>query len=146
MTISSWPYYDEQQIKAVSDILRRGAVKGNGIETRSFEIEFANYINVKKAIAISNGSLALSSAYLSIGIGRGDEVITTPRTFIATAASVALLGAIPVFADVDKDSGNLCPQSVEALINKKTKAIVVVHLAGWPADMDSICSLAKKYS
>ena len=145
MKISNWPYFDKEQINAVSDILRRGAVNGNSIETRSFEIEFAKYINVKKAVAISNGSLALSSAYLSIGIGRGDEVITTPRTFVATAASAALLGAIPVFADVDRDSGNLCPKSVEALINKKTKAIIVVHLAGWPADMDSICKLAKKY-
>lgn len=145
MRLSNWPEFDKEQVNAVSNLLRSGAVRGNGVETKSFEKEFAEYINVSKAIAIANGSLALSSAYLSLGIGKGDQVITTPRTFIATASSLALLGAIPIFADVDRDSGNICPKSIETLINKKTKAIVVVHLAGWPADMDKICSLAKKY-
>ena len=112
MKISNWPYYDKDQIEAVSEILKRGAVVGNSIETRAFEIEFAKYINVNKAIAIANGSLALSAAYLALGIGIGDEVITTPRTFIATASSLALLGAIPIFADIDRDSGNLNPKSI----------------------------------
>ena len=145
MKISHWPEFSKEQVNAVCKILKKGAVKGNSEETKLFEKEFARYINVNKAIAIANGSLALSSAYLAIGLGRGDEVITTPRTFIATASSLSLLGAIPIFADVDRDSGNICPESIERLITKKTKAIVVVHLAGWPADMNSITYLAKKY-
>ena len=146
MKISHWPQFNKEQVDAVCNILKKGAVKGNSEETKSFEKEFAKYINVKKAIAIANGSLALSSAYLAIGLGKGDEVITTPRTFIATASSLVLLGAIPIFADVEKESGNICPKSIEKLINKRTKAIVVVHLAGWPADMNAISQIAKKYN
>ena len=145
MKVSRWPEFSKEQIEAVSKILKKGAVKGNGEQTKLFEKEFAKYISVNKAIAIANGSLALSSAYLAIGIKRGDEVITTPRTFIATASSLVLLGAIPIFADIDRDSGNICPKSIEKLINKKTKAIVVVHLAGWPADMNAISYLAKQH-
>ena len=91
---------------------------------------------------MANGSLALSSAYLSIGLGVGDELITTPRTFIATASSAVLLGATPVFADVDRDSGCITAQTIESLITSRTKAISVVHLGGWPADMSAICDLA----
>ena len=83
---------------------------------------------------------------MSLGIGAGDEVITTPRTFIATSSTILLLGAKPIFADVDPNSGNIYVDSIEPLINSKTKAISVVHLGGWPADMQSICLLAKKYN
>ena len=147
MKISSWPYFDDKQIEKVVNVLKKGKVNSwHGNETKNFEKEFARWSNNKYAIAIANGSLALSSAYLSLNIGRGDEVITTPRTFIATASSISLLKAVPVFADVDINSGNITAKSIEPLITKKTKAISVVHLAGWPAEMIEIKKLAKEYN
>lgn len=147
MKISSWPYFDDTQIEKVINVLKKGKVNSwHGNETKNFEKEFASWSNSNYAIAIANGSLALSSAYLSLNIGEGDEVITTPRTFIATASSISLLKAVPIFADVDINSGNISAENIEPLINKKTKAISVVHLAGWPADMIKIKKLAKQYN
>lgn len=147
MKISSWPYFDDEQIEKVVNVLKKGKVNSwHGNETKNFEKEFASWSNNQYAIAIANGSLALSSAYLSLNIGEGDEVITTPRTFIATASSISLLKAVPIFADVDINSGNISAENIEPLINKKTKAISVVHLAGWPADMINIKKLAKQYN
>jgi len=147
MNISSWPFFDEIQINKVSEVLKSGKVNyWTGYETKSFEKEFAKWSNNNYAIALANGSLALSSAYLALSIGKGDEVITTPRTFIATSSSIALLKAKPVFADVDLNSGNITAESIEPLINKKTKAISVVHIGGWPADMAKISKLAKQYN
>lgn len=94
---------------------------------------------------MANGSLALSATYLALGLGPGDELITTPRTFIATASSVVLLGAKPVFADVDPDSGAITAATIAPLITPRTKAIAVVHLGGWPADMPAICDLARAH-
>jgi dTDP-4-amino-4,6-dideoxygalactose transaminase len=94
---------------------------------------------------MANGSLALSAAYLAIGLGQGDELITTPRTFIATASSAVLLGAKPVFADVDPQSGAITAPTIASLITPRTKAIAVVHLGGWPADMPAICDLARAH-
>ena len=141
-----WPYYGKDEIMAVQDVLKSGAVNyWTGDITKSFEKEFAAKCRSKYAVALANGSLALSCAYLAIGIKTGDEVITTPRSFIATASSASLLGGIPIFAEVDRDSGNITVDSIENLITKKTKAITVVHLAGWPADMIEISKLAKSY-
>ena len=94
---------------------------------------------------MANGSLALSAAYLAVGLGSGDEIITTPRTFIATASSAVLLGATPVFADVDPDSGSITAATIAPLITPRTKAISVVHLGGWPANMPAICDLARSH-
>jgi dTDP-4-amino-4,6-dideoxygalactose transaminase len=113
-----------------------------GQETQAFEQEFASCCGSEHAIATANGSLALSAAYLAIGLGPGDELITTPRTFIATASSAVLLGAKPVFADVDPDSGAITVSTIAPLISPRTKAISVVHLGGWPADMHAILELA----
>lgn len=147
MKISSWPYFDENQIQRVTEIMRSGKVNSwTGNETKYFEEEFASWSNSKYGIALANGSLALSSAYLSLGIREGDEVITTPRTFIATASSICLLKAKAVFADVDINSGNITAKNIEPLINKRTKAISVVHLGGWPAEMIEISKLAKDYN
>lgn len=144
--ISPWPTYEEDDIRLVTEVLRSGRVNyWTGSEGRNFESEFAKYVSCEHAIALANGSLALSSAYLALGIGEGDEVITTPRTFIATSASLLLLKAIPVFADVDKDSGAITPETIAPLITSRTKAISVVHLGGWPADMQAICKLARDY-
>ncbi len=147
MNFPEWPKYEEDEIKEVEKVLRSGKVNfWTGSITKNFEEEFANFCNCKFAIAVANGSLALSCAYLAIGIKKDDEIITTPRTFVATASSASLLGGIPIFAEVDKNSGNITAETIEPLITKKTKAIVVVHLAGWPADMIKISNLAKTYN
>jgi len=146
VTLAPWPQFDADQIEAATLVLSSGYVNTwSGQETASFEQEFAAWCGTKNAIAMANGSLALSAAYLAIGIGPGDELITTPRTFIATASSAVLLGARPVFADVDPDSGAITAATIAPLINARTKAIAVVHLAGWPADMPSILELARAH-
>lgn len=143
---SPWPHFDSQQIDAASRVLASGRVNTwTGDQTDLFEREFAAWCGSRFSIAMANGSLALSSAYLSVGLGKGDELITTPRTFIATASSAVLLGAKPVFADVDADSGCITAETIEPLISPKTKAISVVHLGGWPAHMPAICDLANSF-
>ena len=147
MKLPTWPHFDSQQIQAATSVLLSGQVNyWTGNQVKSFECEFSNYVGNSYSIALANGSLALSSAYLAIGLGRGDEFITTPRTFIATASSGVLLGARPVFADVDPLSGAITASTIEPLITNNTKAIVVVHLGGWPADMLSILDLAKSHN
>ena len=142
--IEAWPRFGSEEIDAVTRVLLSGRVNSwTGKETSLFEKEFSRWCGVDSAIAMANGSLALSSAYLSIGVGSGDEVITTPRTFVATASSIVLLGAVPIFADVDYESGSITADSVAPLITPRTKAISVVHLGGWPADMPSILELAR---
>ena len=143
--LPKWPFFSDEEIEAALETLRSGKVNyWTGNETKKFEKEFANYIGSEYGIATSNGSTALTMAYSALNIGEGDEVITTPRTYIATASSLVLLGAKPVFADVDLDSGAITPESIEPLISPKTKAIAVVHIGGWPARIDEICDLAKK--
>ena len=145
-SLAPWPQFDEEQIAAVARVLRSGRVNTwTGGETTAFEQEFASWCGTSHAIAMANGSLALSAAYLATGLGPGDELITTPRTFIATAASAVLLGGRPVFADVDADSGAITAATIAPLITPRTKAIAVVHLAGWPADMPAICDLARSH-
>ena len=146
MYLNPWPQFDAEQIAAASRVLSSGKVNvWTGKETSSFEHEFAAWCGSSSAIAMANGSLALSAAYLAIGLGRGDELITTSRTFIATASSAVLLGARPIFADVDPDSGAITASTIAPLITPRTKAIVVVHLGGWPADMPAICDLARAH-
>ena len=141
--IAPWPYYSPTEIEAAKNVLKSGKVNyWTGNVTKNFENNFSKWCNTNYGIALANGSLALTSAYLSIGLKRGDEFITTPRSFIATTSSAALFGAIPKFADVDKDSGCITAKTIEPLITKKTKAISIVHLGGWPADMKAICELA----
>lgn len=146
-SIAPWPVYSEEEIKAVTDVLVSGKVNyWTGNLTKKFESDFAKYHNMKYGIALSNGTLALELALYGLGIKSGDEVITTCRTFIASASCIVRLGAIPVLADIDLNSQNITAQSIEKLITSKTKAIVVVHLGGWPADMPSIMNLAEKYN
>lgn len=145
-SLAFWPQFDDDQIAAAARVLSSGRVNTwTGGETIAFEQEFASWCGTSYAIAMANGSLALSAAYLAIGLGPGDELITTPRTFIATAASAVLLGARPVFADVDADSGAITAATIAPLITPRTKAIAVVHLGGWPADMPAICDLARTH-
>lgn len=145
-TGSSWPLFSDEEVLAVEDVLRSGKVNyWTGTEGRQFEREVAEYIGVKHAIALHNGTLALELALQAFGIGKGDEVITTPRTFIASASAVVMRNAKPIFADVDCDSQNVTVASIERAITPRTKAIIPVHLGGWPCEMDEIMRLAEKY-
>lgn len=146
MKLPQWPYYDKKQIQLAAETLQTGKVNyWTGDQGKIFEAEFAKYSDTKYGIAMANGSLALFSAFKSIGLKSGDEIITTPRTFIATASMAVLLEAKPIFADVDIDSGMITADTIESLITPRTKAIVVVHLGGWPAEMEKICDLANNY-
>ncbi len=142
--IEDWPKYSRSEIKICKQILKSGKVNyWTGNETKKFEKEFEEYFNVKNAIAVANGSCALHAAYSSLDYEEGDEIITTPRTFIATASSAVNLRLKPIFADVDLNSGNITAESIAQKITNKTKCISVVHIAGWPAEMEKICDLAK---
>lgn len=144
---SPWPSFTQEEADAVSQVLLSNKVNyWTGQECRQFETEFAKWADSKYAIAMGNGTLALDVALQALDIGAGDEVIVTPRTFIASISSVVNAGATPVFADVDEATGNITPESIAAVLTAKTKAIVCVHLAGWPCDMDSIMALADKHN
>ena len=142
-----WPSFSQEEADAVHDVLLSNKVNyWTGSEVREFECEFAGYTDSRYAIALANGTLALDLALKALDIGPGDEVVVTPRTFIASISSVVTAGATPVFADVDINSQNLSIATIAAVLTKKTKAIIVVHLAGMPADMDPIMALAEEHS
>ena len=142
-----WPSFTQEEADAVSQVLLSNKVNyWTGTESREFEREFAKWADSKYAIAVGNGTLALDIALEVLGLQPEDEVIVTPRTFIASISSVVNAGAKPVFADIDENSGNISPQTIEAVITDKTRAIICVHLAGWPCDMDGIMALAEKHN
>jgi dTDP-4-amino-4,6-dideoxygalactose transaminase len=141
-----WPHFERDEIEAASAVLASGKVSyWTTDECQAFEEEFARFCGARYAVALANGTLALEAALHALGIGAGDEVIVTPRTFVASASSVALCGATPVFADVDADSQNITAETIRAKLTDRTRAIVAVHLAGWPCDMDPIMSLAREH-
>ncbi len=143
---AAWPVFDEEIMDTVAAVLRSGRVNyWTGDQGRTFETEFAKYTHCEHAIALSNGTVALELALNALGIGPGDEVIIPSRTFIATASSVVACGARPVCADVDQESQTITAETIEPLITSNTKAIIPVHLAGWPCDMDPILNLARKH-
>ncbi len=117
-----------------------------GPETEAFEKEFAEIMNAKHSISCSSGASAIQIALMATGIGKGDEVITTPFTFVATTTSISMTGADIVFADIDPETYNIDPKEIEKKITKKTKAILPVHLYGYPCDMDAIMEIAKKHN
>ncbi len=139
-----WPYYAPDEIEAVAQVLRSGKVNyWTGEVCRQFEREFAAACQVRYAVAVSNGTTALELALRAAGIGPGDDVIVPSRTFVATADSVANCGARPVFSDVDKHSQNLTAHTIRQVLTEKTRAVIVVHLGGWPCEMDAINKLAR---
>ena len=145
-TFAPWPHFEEEEIAAAAHVLQSGRVNyWTGEEVRSFEKEFADYVGTGYSVALANGTLALELALHALGIGPGDEVITTSRTFIASASAVVMRGAEPVFADVDPESQNLTAETIRRALTPRTKAIIAVHLAGWPCDMDSIMELAAEH-
>lgn len=141
--ISPWPSFSDEEADRVRDILLSNRVNyWTGDEGRNFELEFSNWCGSPRAIALANGTLALGLALKALNIGPGDEVIVTPRTFIASVSTVVNAGATPVFADVDLDSGNIHPGTIAAALTDRTRAIIPVHLGGWPCDMDGIMRIA----
>lgn len=145
-SFSPWPSYTEEEADAIKSLLLSNLVNyWTGDQCRLFEKEFAQWVGTEFAIALSNGTLALELIFKAMDLGPGDEVIVTSRTFIASVSSIINMGATPIFADVCADSQNITPETIEPLIADKTKAIVCVHLAGWPCDMPGIMSLAKAH-
>jgi len=138
------PYITEDEIRAVTKVLKIGML-AQGNEVYAFEKEFAEYIGVKHAVAVTNGTIALDLALKVLDIKDGDEVITTPFTFIASANAILYQSAKPVFADIDPKTYNLDPNSVLEMITSKTKAILVVHLYGQPADMKAFREIANDH-
>ncbi|OEC85062.1 MULTISPECIES: DegT/DnrJ/EryC1/StrS family aminotransferase [Methanobacterium] len=138
------PFIGDEEIKEVEAVLRSGFI-AQGPKVAEFEEKFAEYIGTRHAVATSSGTTALHVAILCAGIGKGDEVITTPFSFAATANSVLYAGGKPVFVDIDPKTYNINPEKIEEAITDKTKAILPVHLYGQPADMDQICKIAEDH-
>ncbi|MEI7590922.1 MAG: DegT/DnrJ/EryC1/StrS aminotransferase family protein [Deltaproteobacteria bacterium] len=143
---SPWPSFTLEEAQAVSRVLLSNKVNyWTGTECREFEKDFARWCGAKYTVALANGTVALDIALKALGIGHGDEVVVTPRTFIASVSCVVNAGAIPIFADVDANDGNLSAETIAKVISPKTKAIICVHLGGMPCDMTPIMALAHKY-
>ncbi|WP_313399062.1 DegT/DnrJ/EryC1/StrS family aminotransferase [Acinetobacter variabilis] len=140
-----WPSFTQEEADAVSQVLLSNKVNyWTGQECREFEKEFAQFAGTQYAVALANGTVALDVALNALGIGAGDDVIVTSRTFLASASSIVTAGANPVFADVELDSQNISARTIEAVLTPNTKAIICVHLAGWMCDMDPIMQLAEE--
>ena len=143
-TFAPWPSFDREIREAVDKVLRSGKVsQWTGPNVYAFEKEYARYLGVKHAIAMTNGSVTMDIALKLLGVGPGDEVVVTCRSFVASASGVALTGALPVFADVDPMTGNITAETISKVMTKKTKGVIAVHLAGWPCDMDPIVKLCR---
>lgn len=145
MSFPTWPNFSEEEIAAVVAVLKSGQVNyWTGKTARNFETAFSKFAGTKYAIAVANGTVALDLALYGLGIGArnggsyDDEVVVSPRSFVASASTVVNAGAKPVFADIENSTQNLCPTSVRKSITKNTRAIICVHLAGWPCDVDKI--------
>ena len=140
-----WPSFTQEEADAVSQVLLSNKVNyWTGQECREFEKEFAQFAGTQYAVALANGTVALDVALKALGIGTGDDVIVTSRTFLASASSIVTAGANPIFADVEIDSQNISRCTIEAVLTPNTKAIICVHLAGWMCDMDPIMQLAEE--
>ncbi|WP_055324874.1 DegT/DnrJ/EryC1/StrS family aminotransferase [Ralstonia solanacearum] len=143
---SPWPSFTPEEIAAAGAVLASNRVNyWTGNVCRAFEREFAAWLGVPHAVALANGTLALDVALKALDIGPGDEVVVTSRTFLASASTIVLAGATPIFADVDPDSQNITADTIRAVLTPRTKAVICVHLAGWPCDMDPIMALARKH-
>jgi dTDP-4-amino-4,6-dideoxygalactose transaminase len=143
---TSWPAFTDEEADAVARVLLSNQVNyWTGEEGRKFEDEFATFAGTTHAVAVTNGTVAIDLALKALGINAGDEVVVTPRTFLASVSCIVNAGAIPVFADVDADSQVITRATVEAALTPNTKAIICVHLAGWPCEMDEIMALAQQH-
>lgn len=141
-----WPSFTDEEAEAVSRVLRSNRVNyWTGDEGRQFEREFATEVGASRAIALGNGTLALEVALHALGIRPGDEVVVTPRSFIASVSCVVSMGAVPVFADVDRDTQNLSAETIAKVLTPRTRAVIPVHLGGMPCDMDPMVALARAH-
>ncbi len=141
-----WPSFTEDEVDAVTRVLRSNRVNyWTGNEGREFEKEFADWVGVPRAIALNNGTVALEAALRALAIGPGDEVVVSPRTFLASASCVVSVGAVPVFADVDCVTQNISADTIAAVLSARTRAVIPVHLAGMPCDMDPMLDLARAH-
>jgi len=150
-SFSPWPFYAEDEIAAVSEVLKSGRVSAwTGTHVQEFEDKFKVFAGAEHAIAVANGTVALDLALQGVRIGavnggdRSDEVIVTPRSFIASASAVVNAGATPVFVDVDAESQNISAEAIRLALNEKTRGVICVHLAGWPCDMDEISKVIRE--
>ena len=144
MIAAPWPFYDEDEKQAALAPLSRGKTNyWTGCEGKLFEAEFAERFGARHAVALANGTLALELAFEALEIPPGSDVVVAPRTFLASASAAVARGLRPVFADVDPESGNVTAETVQAALTPGTKAIVCVHLAGWPCEMEGINALAE---
>ena len=142
---SAWPHYEEDEVAAAMMVLQSGRVNyWTGQEGRKFEEEYATSVGAKYAVALMNGSVALEASLIALGLAPDDEVVVTSRTFIASASCVIMRGGRPVMADVDSVSQNITAETIAAVLSPGPKGIVVVHLAGWPCDIDPIMNLARE--
>ena len=140
-----WPVFDADEVEAAASVLRSGKVNyWTGKVGREFEREFAEYFGVKHAIALANGTVTLQACLKALEIGCGDDVITTPRTFIGTSSAIVMEYARPVMADINRETGNITAETIERALTPNTKAIMPVHLGGWPCEMDDIMALAEE--
>ncbi len=145
-SLSPWPSFTAEEASAVQQVLLSNKVNyWTGNEGREFEREFAAWVGAKHAVALANGTLALDVALKALDIGPGHEVVVTSRTFLASVSSIVLAGATPVFADVDRDDQNITARTVQEVLTPRARAIICVHLSGWPCDMDPIMELARKH-
>jgi dTDP-4-amino-4,6-dideoxygalactose transaminase len=143
--MTGWPVFDDEQIAVAAAVLRSGKVNyWTGEEGRAFEAEFAEAVGCRYGIALANGTVALELALRGFDIGPRDEVVVTPRSFMASASCVVACGARPVFADVDPDSQNITAETVRAVLSPRTRAVIAVHLAGWPCDMEPLAALCRE--
>jgi dTDP-4-amino-4,6-dideoxygalactose transaminase len=144
--MTGWPVFDDEQIAVAAAVLRSGKVNyWTGEEGRAFEAEFAEAVGCRYGIALANGTVALELALHALDIGAGDEVVVTPRSFMASASCVVACGARAVFADVDPDSQNITAETVRAVLSPRTRAVIAVHLAGWPCDMEPLAALCRQH-
>jgi dTDP-4-amino-4,6-dideoxygalactose transaminase len=141
----SWPQINEKMITSVSDVLKSGKLnQWNNSAVKEFETKFAQHIGCNYAVAVFNGTVALELCLKALGLKEGDEVIVTSRTFLASASCCAWYGIKPVFVDVDENSQNITLDTIKSGITSKTKAVILVHLAGWPCDLEEICKYCRE--
>lgn len=146
-SFSPWPSFSEEEADAVREVVLSNRVNyWTGQRCRDFEKEFAAWSGTEYAVAMANGTVALDVSLRGLGIGVGDEVVVTPRTFLASVSSIVNAGATPVFAEVDGDTQNITAETISAVLTPRTRAVICVHLAGWPCDMDPIMELAAKHN
>ena len=142
--MKNWPLITQPMVNSVSEILQSGKLnQWNNNTVKEFEKKFAHKFGVNYAIAVFNGTVALELCVKTLGLKKGDEIIVTPRTFIASASCCAWYGITPIFVDVDLNSQNITLETIKSAITDRTKAVILVHLAGWPCDLEEICKFCR---